>query len=275
VGSATIGGPIDLGYTVSLAVPLFDQRHVLAAPADGSPLQIVDMAVQPPLSRAIPDAEPRVSEIRVSPAGYSAALLYPASQQIQVIRGLPANPVIAFSLSTSLMDLPMRRVAVNDDASVVLVSFAENDHEIIYRWNPTDGFRLLATTPRVGALAFVGSTSAVFADSVTNEVFLAGDASRQSAVRFLAGADEGVSRPIAIGVSNRNEIILANAGSGKLMTFASDGRILGTQTCNCKLSGLYPLATGLFRLTDPLNKTMYILDGGEPGNRIAFVPPLP
>jgi hypothetical protein len=154
------------------------------------------------------------------------------------------------------------------------MSFAEGERETIYRWNRTDGFRLLASTVQVGTLAFVGSTDVVFADSGTNEVFLAHDVKRQSAVTFLAGSANGVSRPVGAGISNRNEILVANGGSGTVIIFDANGQILGAQQCGCNVTGMFPLGPGMYRLTDQINQTSYILDGGGTNTRISFVPPL-
>jgi hypothetical protein len=273
-GSSTIGGPIDLGFTLTGVVALPDQRNFIAAPSEGSFLVSIDMGASPPVSHSIRGAAKSVAEISVSPHGTAAALSYPATQLVQVVTGLPYSPAITLGITTSLISAPLRRVVVNDDASVLVMTFQENDRETIYRWNRTEGFRLLASTVEVGALTFVGSSDLVYADSGTNEVYLARDIKRQSVTKFVAGADDGVSGPAGAGLSNRNEILLANASSGSIMALDTDGRILRNQDCDCKISGLFMLGAGMFRLTDRLDQTIYYLDFAGAENRILFIPPL-
>jgi len=273
-GSATVGAPIDLGFTMSLAVPLPDQRNVIASPSAGSFLVSIDMGTSPAVSHPIKGAAKSVSEISVSPHGTAAALSYASGQLVQVVTGLPYSPSITLGITTTLIAAPLRRVVVNDDASALVMTFAENDRETIYRWNRIEGYRLLASTVQVGALAFVGNADVVYADSATNEVFLARDVKRQSVTTFLAGPSDGVSGPTGAGVSIRNEILVANAGSGTVMVFDGDGRILRTQQCDCHVSGMFPLSTDMFRLTDRFDQTTYVLDVSESENRILFIPPL-
>jgi hypothetical protein len=273
-GSATIGGPVDLGFAITQAVDLPDERHVIASPADGFYVVAIDMGANPPTSQPIKGASRSVSEISVSPHGTAAALTYREGQLVLLVTGLPTSPTITTEISTVGIAAPLRHVAVNDDTSALMLTFAEGERETVYRWNPTDGFRLVASTVAVGALAFVNSSDVVFADSGTDEVFLAHDVKRKSSVTFVAGSAGGISRPIGAGISSRNEILVANAGSGTVIAFDANGQMLRTQDCNCSVSGFYPLGAGVFRLTEKFNQTMYLLDGGGSENRIVFVPPV-
>src|SRR4029078_2099363 len=106
------------------------------------------------------------------------------------------------------------------------------------------------------------------------EVFLASDVKKQSVVRFLAGADDGVSGPIGLNPSMTGGFFLANSTAGTVMMFDTSGRIVQTQQCYCDLSGIYPLATGVYRLTDPLNQTIQLLDDRGREKRLVFIPPI-
>jgi hypothetical protein len=273
-GSATVGAAVDLGFTITQAVNLPDQRNVIVVPSTDGDLLSLDMGMTPPVSHPIKGSTILVSEISVSPHGTAAVLSYPSSQLVRVVTGLPNNPVIAFEISTTEVAPILRRVVVNDDASALMFSFAEGERETVYRWNRTEGYRLLTSTAEVGALAFTGDADVLFADSITNQVFLAHDVKRQSVVTFLAGSAGGVSRPIGAGLSSRNEIFVANAGSNAVMTFDASGRMLRTQHCDCRVSGLILLGLGAYRLTDRLNQTIYVLDGSTIENRILFIPPI-
>ena len=53
----------------------------------------------------------------------------------------------------------------------------------------------------------------------------------------------------------------------------SNGRLLTTLDYNCAISGVYPLRNAVFRLTDRIDQTIYLLDATSTEERILFVPP--
>jgi hypothetical protein len=275
MGSSTVGEPIVAGLQMSFGVSLPDSRHVIAAPDTGLDLVSIDMGVLPPVVRAIQGAEKSVSEISVSPLGRAAALLYSSSRRVQIVTGLPNTPSIALEIPAEGMPPGViQHVAVNDDASALLMSIADQDIETIYRWNRTEGYRVLAPVAHVEALGFVGTSDAVYADSVRNEVFLVHVVKGEWSIQFIAGGSDGVSRPLGVGITSNSEIHVANADSGTVMTFDFTGHLLRTLSCGCNVSGLFPLAPDTFRLTDGLQQTIYLLNGSVFGNEITFVPPV-
>jgi hypothetical protein len=271
-GSATIGPPIDLGFPITDSLSLPDQR-ILVVPVSGPYLLSVDLGITPPASRSITGAL-KSADITLSPGGKTAALVDKAGQLVEVITGLPDHPAVTLEISTAGVSAPLQRVVVNDAGNLLLMTFLENGHETIYRWNGTEGFRVLADTKGVGALSFVGNSDAVYADKGTNEVFLSHDVTKQSVTQFIAGPTDGVSGPIGLNASATGGFFLANSITMTVMTFDALGRIVQTQQCNCDLAGIYPLATGIFRLTDRLNRTLQLLDDGAIEKRLIFVPPL-
>jgi hypothetical protein len=56
------------------------------------------------------------------------------------------------------------------------------------------------------------------------------------------------------------------------MTLDSSGRVLKAQECRCAVSGLYAFRDSVFRLTSRLDRTVFLLDGSSPEDRILFVP---
>ena len=275
MGSSTVGEPIDAGLQVSFGVSLPDSRHVIAAPDAGADLVSIDMGILPPVVRAIQGAEKSISEISISPLGKAAALLYPSPRRIQIVTGLPNTPSIALEIPAEGMPPGViQHVAVNDDASALLMSIADQDIETIYRWNRTEGYRVLAPVAHVEALGFVGTSDAVYVDSVRNEVFLVHVVKGEWFIQFISGGSDGVSRPVGIGVTSNKEIHIANADTGTVMAFDVAGNQLRILSCGCSVSGLFPIGPDTFRLTDGLHQTIYLLSGSGFENRIAFVPPL-
>jgi len=272
-GSATVGAPVDVGLPLTNAISLSDQHSILAVPESGPFLLSIDLGVTPPVTRSIIGAA-KSADITMSPNGNTAALAYRGGQLVEVVTGLPEHPAVTLGITTTLINAPLRRVVVNDAGNLLLMTFLENDRETVYRWNRTEGFRLLASTAAVGTLGFVGPSAAVFADSGTNELYFAPDVKTGSVTQFLAGASDGVAGPIGVAASGTGGFVIANSSSGTIISFGANRRVLGTQQCDCSVSGLHPVSTGIFRLTEKLNQTIYLLDTATTEPRLLFVPPL-
>jgi hypothetical protein len=274
-GSATIGGTLNLGYAITSAISLPDERYILAATQEGSNLVTANLSVDPPLTRIVPGAS-NSSDISLSPNGRAAAISVPGGNLIQVVTGLPDKPEVTLEISTSALPAAQpHRAIVNDDSSVLLVSFMDNGRENIYRWNGTEGFRFLASTAQLGGMMFLGQSDAIFADRDSNEVFAARDVNRASITQFIAGPEDGVSNPIAIAASGKSGFYVANAGSNSILIFDNLGSLLRSEACSCTISGLFRQGSHAFRLTDALNQTIYIFEDNGVESRILFVPPVP
>jgi len=272
-GNATVGAPVDVGSPVTNVISLTDQHSILAVPESGPYLLSIDLEASPPFSRSITGAL-KSAEITLSPNGKTAALAHQVGQLVEVVTGLPDHPAVILEVTTVLINAPLQRVVVNDAGTLLLITFLENDRETIYRWNRTEGYRLLASTVRVGALGFVGPSDAVYADGGTNEVYFAHDVKTGSVTQFLAGPSDGISGPIGIGASNTGGFFIANSASRMVVMFDANHRIVRSQQCDCNITGVYPLSAGIFRLTERLNQTIYLVDESKSEARLVFVPPL-
>jgi hypothetical protein len=82
-----------------------------------------------------------------------------------------------------------------------------------------------------------------------------------------------MSMPLGIAVSGDDRIHVASAGSGAVMTFDPTGRLLHVRHCRCEISGLFPVRGALYRLTERIDRTLFLFEGLATGPRILFVPP--
>jgi hypothetical protein len=266
-----VGAPLDLGIGLDDAISLPDARTVIAVPHSGSSLLTIDLGVTPPLQRPISGGLVP-AEMTLSPSGKSLALAYPADKRVDIVYGLPDHPVIAAEVSTAEVPFSLHHVVLNDAGTLLLLTFLEDDRETIYRWNSTEGFRMLASTAHAGAMSFVGSSDAVYSDSGTNEVFLARNVNSQSVTQFLAGPADGVSGPVGIAPATAGGFYVANSVSGNILSVDANGRIYQSRNCNCEVTGLYPMSPGIFRLTTRLDQPLYLLDDSKSPSRIVYVP---
>jgi hypothetical protein len=112
---------------------------------------------------------------------------------------------------------------------------------------------------------------AIVTDRRANEVFAIWDPAGGAVRKLLADNTNDVSDPTAVAISSGNRIYIANAGS--VLVLDSNGRALKTLRCNCTISGLNTLRDSVFRLTDGIERTIYLLDASSAEERILFVPP--
>jgi hypothetical protein len=137
------------------------------------------------------------------------------------------------------------------------------------------GQRFLYTVAGSPSLAFlVGSLDAAIADGTAGTVVLVRDPAGQPQVTQIGGQAEGVSQPLAIAASQDNSrIFVANAQPAGVVSLSLTGEDPATQPCACTMTGLERMAGGTaFRLNEPGNGPIWVLDAGGPTLRVVFVP---
>jgi hypothetical protein len=271
LGSSTIGRPVELGFTLSQALTI-GPRHVLAS-ADGDPdLLVLDLGASPVSIAAIPGVPARPSLATASSHGTSAALYEATGQRVWIVTGLPRNPAASYVIDLSLVG-SITQMGISDDGSVLVFSAEDRGAETLYGWTASSsGARVLMPVVSVGGIAIIENGAAIVADRAANEVYAVWDPGGAAMPQFLAGVRDGVSNPVGVAVSAANRIYIANSGSATIMTLDSSGRLVKSQDCGCAVSGIYALRDSLFRLTNTLDRTVFLLDGGSPEDRILFIP---
>jgi len=274
LGSATIGDPLPFDFVITQAWTL-DKSHVVVSTSATSELLALSLETSPLSVIAISRAPSDPSQASASVHGKAAAFYYAASQRIEIVTGLPGSPSVSQSIDLSfLRGQPLTHVAVSDDGTLVVYSIAEADRESLYVWTPSASSRFVFSVVSVGGLAIAANGAAIVTDRGANEVFAIPDARNAAVSHFLLGERDGVSRPAGVAISTNNEIYIANTGSANLVTLDSSGRLLRTQDCNCDISGLNLLRDSVFRLTDGLERAVYLLEASPSGDRILFIPAL-
>src|SRR5262249_23679496 len=143
----------------------------------------------------------------------------------------------------------------------------------LYGWTASSSSaRMLMPVGSVGGIAMMENGAAIVADRAANEVYAVWDAGGSAMPQFLAGARDGVSIPVGVAVSAANRIYIANSGAATIMTLDSSGRLVESQGCGCAVSGGFTVRDSVFRLTNGLDRTVFLLDGSSTEDRILFIP---
>ena len=272
LGSATVGLPVDFGVVFS-QVLMLDAVHAIAS-ADASPqLLELRMDVSPVSIVVIPGVPANPARTAASLHGTSAAFYYADTAQVRIVTGLPGEPRY---LGVLQLDRTLTRMAVNDDGTLLVYAADGPDGVSVYAWTASSRSpRFLTSAVSISGIAITRNGDAIVTDSGANEVFAIGDAGGGAVRRLLADDREGVSNPAGVAVSSGNRIYVANAGTNTALVLDSSGRFLKAEHCDCRISGLYPLRDSVFRLTEGMDQTIFVLDASSTEERILFVPPPP
>jgi hypothetical protein len=271
-GSSRIDAAVDLGGGVEHVEILPGHRHVIAAYREVPHLRVINLE-----NRAatidIAGAPSGVSSIRTSADGRSAAFHYQAERKLLIVGGLPEAPLIQNAIDLSFADSPLSRYSISDDGALALLAFSDEQQDILYRWEKERGYEFVATFGRVADIAFIDN-DAVVADASAGQVVVFRNIRHQSTPTLVADSREGLSQPVALSISKRHEILVADAGARTVFTLDRDGRLLGSLPCGCLPSGLSRLGDYSYRLTNRLDQPIILFDDSSGTPRTLFVPAL-
>jgi hypothetical protein len=270
LGSATVGDRLDTG-TLPTSVVTLGSGHAISATKDGIDVLTLSPDSERITRSPIPGVAGSPSHVSVSRQATAAAFYYPASNQIQIVTGLPKEPR---PLGVVQTNGTVTQTAISDDGTLVVYSVASSDGDSMFAWTPSqESSRFLTTAGSVSGIALTAGGDAIVTDRGANEVFAIWDARLGAVRRLLADVREGVSDPVGVAVSATNRIYFVNAGSASAIVLDPSGRYVKSHSCSCKVTGLIPMRDSVFRLTDRIDQTIFLLDASSTEERIVFVPP--
>jgi len=273
LGSATIGDPVDLGIDINDALELGQSRLLLTS-SGPAPLLAVDLSTNPPSVEQVAGASAAPTLAASSPSGTAAALYDRSAHAIAIVTGLPDAPRVAERVEVLQLNSLVTAMAVSDDGGTLVYAVSGGALTSLFGWTAASGLRALVDTSAVSALALAGK-AVVVANPRDDEVFLVPDLAGSPRRRTLAGPDQGISMPVGLAVTaNGTRIHVANGGSSNVATFELAGRQVSSRRCNCQISGLGRVGESIYRLTDRLDRTVFLFDARSAESRILFVPPI-
>ena len=268
LGSATVGEAVETEFAISQVLTL-DANHVIVSTDAGLSSLSLDGGQISPL--AIPGLPANPTRAVASAEATAAAFYYSDANEVRIVTGLPQEPHIA---GIAQVDRPLTRLAINNEGTLLVYSMDAPEGNVLFAWTASSGTaRFVTSAVSISDIAITRNGDAIVADRDANEVFAIWDAAGGAVRRLLADVSQGVSSPVGVAVSPANRILIANKESATTTVLDSNGRFLTTLDCNCAISGVYPLRNAVFRLTDRIDQTIYLLDASSNEERILFVPP--
>jgi len=277
-GASLLGHRLVLGTEIQGAVISPRQDYLIAIRVeDGQPI-LSRLTSEPHEPSPIAGTRHGQTAIGISPAGPAAALFDSDSKVLQVLRGFPAAPEIAFEFDASTISGAGRltALAVSDDASIALLGFADSGGDSLWVVNAA-GSRFISSD-HASSIAFIlNSHDAVVSDAIAGEAFLLRRADDIPARMLLVSPSDGVEGLAGIAVSDDGRfVVVAGAASGTVGIVDLERSIHTVVSCNCRPSGVYRMTgTAVFRLNEPPDAIVTILDLSSGKPRILIIPPEP
>lgn len=264
-GAALIGAPLDLGAPVlDAAFPPSPEWFLTALEPDRK-LLLWRTAPDGYASRPLDAASPAPDRIHLSPSGSSAAFYYRSARTIEVAAGLPEAPFLARRIDVSAWNEP-GPLAVSDDGSAVLASLPEMNLLAVF----TPERRLIPLDAQVTSLAFSPGTTLAAAAAGSSVYLLRQAASAPALETFHTLESGGTAAGSAFSNGGSRLLILSLDGTIHLLDVLTGGaRRIASGPAPVALQ---PFAASLFRLNDPGERPVLLLDAAAPEPRILFLP---
>ncbi len=159
-GSARLGNPLSLPASVTRIHVAPGQAFALVEEGPSHPLSIVSLqglALETRTLAAAPisGAMSQIDLLAFSPSGRSAVTYSRQTNQLQVLAGLPKSPRVALNFESLVIPAPLQKLAVSDDAAMVLLS---NDAGSVYSVSRGMALSAVHYSPDISALEFIAHT---------------------------------------------------------------------------------------------------------------------
>lgn len=276
-GASTLGAPLQITLPVTdakiapgqdFALAIFGSERVPAVLRLGSG----DAAAM----RGIDGTLPAPTGVFLSPSGTAAALYYQDKRKVQVLAGLPSFPSVVREMVVSHLPLELTALSISDDAEALLLGFSEWGAGSVFLLTADGVEQFVLGLGQASAIAFLAnSRNALVADGGEDKIYMVRESGGAIETFVIADERDGLSGPTGLVVAGDNRWVFAvNSERGVIVRLDLTGGSPRLFSCPCHPTGLHRLAGSfVFRLTEPSEDPMWLLDGNPSDSRIVFVPP--
>ncbi|MGB7723653.1 MAG: hypothetical protein WBL65_27385 [Bryobacteraceae bacterium] len=270
-GAATLGDAVNPGFPLASATVSPRQDFALALRADDSS---VVLALAGGGSAAVSGARPAPELMVFSPAGATAALYDSSAGRVQVLTGLPDAAAVQSDVDISALAGPVAALAVDDAGSTLFLAAGAAETVALYRIGMDGTSQYMASFRSVAALRLSGTgREALVADSAAGAVYAIRDLRGAGRMETIASGRDGLGTPIAVESDSAGRIFVADQAGNVTILNRGRGPVVSLP-CGCTPTGLFRLSgTATFRLTEPSDGPMWVLDASGADARIVAVPP--
>ncbi|MBI3693684.1 MAG: hypothetical protein HY238_02430 [Acidobacteria bacterium] len=222
-GASHVGLPLALPFPVAAAA--FSSRAdfglVVAAQDDYALYLVRNLGAAAPSLELMDRVLGGVDRIVLNSSDTAAALYSSEAQRVQMLRGLPANPLIGPVADLSPLGGKVTALALDRNAAQLLITVSEGGQNGLYLWSAAEADsqpRLLSTFQAPTAVALLNKDQdAVVADAGINQLVLIRRFATSADAFLLAGERDGLANPAGVEASaDGRRIFIANAGGRSL-----------------------------------------------------------
>src|ERR1051326_8192905 len=273
-GASIPGQPLRLTDDVVGAAISPRQNYAIASRSTDAQVVVIDFASDPPIVTAVIGASLGAGLLAISPTGSAAAVYDSASGTVEVIGGLPNSAAVVAGFDISGISATVTRLAVSDDGTLVLAKVSDGQDAGLWVLSSNGPWRTSLDSPSA-ATFFPNRHDAVVTDDSTRTAYLMMDIDHAASQIPLASAGNGVeSFSNAAVAEDGQRVFLADTGSGVITAVDMQTQTSILISCQCRPTGLYRLSgNSVFRLTEPSDGPMMLLDASSGDPRIGIIPP--
>jgi YVTN family beta-propeller protein len=267
-GAAILGQPLDLG--VELHKTAVSPRQDFALATEGEHNRVVVLIIGRKAVTPVLGVEQNPDQILLSPAGRAAALYYKNTGTLLILTGLPGAPKVSEELYLSA-GRPHSALAVGDDGRTVLAGVGST----VFMVTGSGEVPVLPELLKVAAITIPVHGTAYVADSGRNQIYRLRGLGGNLETDILAGPKQGIGSPVALAVSpDGGRAFVVNGKSRTVSIIDLRGHApVAKVACGCAPTGLDRLiGNDVFRLTEPSDRPLWMLDASARVPRVLFVP---
>jgi hypothetical protein len=270
-GAASLGDAVNPGFALASATVSPRQDYALALRTDDSSVVLVRAGGA---SAAVPGARPAPANVVFSPAGTAAALYDSGVGRVEILTGLPDAAAVQSDIDISALAGPVAALAVDDAGSSLFLAAGPAEAVSLYRIGMDGASQFLAPVRSVAALRLsANGREALLADTAAGAVYVIRELRGAGHLETIASARDGLGAPIAVESDSAGRIFVADQSGNVTILDRSHGSVVSLP-CGCTPAGLFRLAgTAIFRLNEPSDGPMWVLDASGAEARIVAVPP--
>jgi hypothetical protein len=277
LGASVVGQPLAMDSEIRNAVISPKQNLALATRGDNAEVVLIRLGADSVTMTYLDAGRTGADLIAISPSGTAAAAYTHSNKIVRFITRLAQAPETAFEFDASDIAGRLQRMAISDDGALALLNFTSDEDSTLWVVNST-GSRWVLPAQHPSAASFLGARhDAIIADDAAQEVFIIRgidqDASRISVASFGDGFDAITDvAPSPDGL----QIFITSRKSETVTVVDLQASLSKALPCHCVATGLHPLrGTSVFRLSDPSDGTVAVLDASSSEPRIILVPVMP
>ncbi len=270
--SASLTTDISLAGSVTRVSIPPRQQYVLAETEAPQAVTVVAFSgLSPGAPGVVNGALPGADLVSFSPSGNVAVLYFSAAQRIQVISGLPVQPVLARDVVVSGSAAPFRTIAVSDDASLLVGATTES----VVVVSASGSAQSVYASANIGNLALIPQTSDAIVWDFAKESLIRLSGLSGAATDEVVASSLNFSAASSIQVSSDSQsVLVADPSAHAVVAFDLNTHAVTQIATAHSPNVLMSLrVANIFLLSADPNSSAWILELNQAGAHSYFVTP--